>query len=120
MSFGDGAFKNAALRPDPHSAAGQIDCDIGHDLSVRIRHETNEAAFGKHLPRHDATPLAQGARSVSFGLRQCHPGSTASSASTASGAGGSIQPAFTRASMMIAFASSAVRLNLSSPPGPRT
>ena len=125
MAPGDSAFKNAPLRRNPHSAAGQSCRNIRHQLSLRIDPEANKTTFGKCFARNDATTLAHSPSSVCFCLGQSRHHSALCSSSSADSsiscsAGASIQPAFTRASMMMMFASSAVRLNFSSAPGTRT
>lgn len=122
----NGAFKGFAPGRDPHSAARQFCGQVGYHNSLRVDHETYEASIAMRFARDDAAALAAADRSfrIAQGRLSRHASCcsicSGASASGASGAGGSIQPAFTRASMMMALASSCVRLKPSSAPGTRT
>src|SRR5579871_2757438 len=122
MALGDRAFKHPAVRRYPHSPTGKSRRDVGYDRTLRVDHEAQQLFFRKNAPCDDAAAFPHvGGRIVGEGCMQIHALSCASSAAASSGAAGSsIQPAFTRASMIMAFASSEVRLNLSRAPGTRT
>lgn len=124
LVLGHGNFKHVLPGRDPKSAAREPGGEIGNYLAVRIGNEPYELAFGQHFSRDNASPLTT--RRIGFTWRRarcCRHASpySCSSDSSATGSGSSsIQPAFTRAFMTIAFASSDERLKRSRAPGTRT
>ena len=121
---GNRNFKNAALSRDPESASRKGGGDVGDHAAVGVRHEADQLLFRQHLAGNDAAPLAHRLRIIGLGRtwRFRHASSCSSETASSAGCSGnsSIQPALTRAFMMMALASSVERLNDSRAPGTRT
>src|SRR6185437_14094480 len=101
--------------------------NIGHHHAIGPGDKTQQTVLGQNLARDNVTPLAlvcahRVVRLVLYRLHQASAGSSPSPPSSAasSSTSSSIQPALTRAFMMMALASSLERLKLSSAPGTRT
>jgi len=124
LVLGDRNFKHLLPGRDPQATAREPGSKVGNDLAIRIGNEPYELAFGQDFSRDNATPFTTGRiLFTSRRARCCRHASpySCSSDSSATGSGSSsIQPAFTRAFMTIAFASSDERLNRSRAPGTRT
>src|SRR6185312_5606314 len=124
MVLRDRAFKDRAVRAHPNSAPRQFRRDVGNHIAIGRDSEADELRFLAHLARDDALPFAHRLTVLFDGHRQIQASSSlavsssATSSSTTSGSS-SIQPIFTRAFMMMALASSAVRLKPSRKPGTR-
>ena len=128
--FSTAVVDGLARRRHPQAAARQFGRDIGHDLAIRRGDKADQTMLsGMISPDDDAAAFA---RRIALPVVLIHvvrrSGHQASvvllgfgvSSAGASSTGSSIQPILTRAFMMMALASSAVRLKPSSAPGTRT
>ena len=137
-SFGDGACQyraRSALTQMPRP--GSLAATSGTIIAVGADDKADERVFGQHFARDDAAAFARAraaqllafARVIGDAARLSRSAflrgfagflGTVFGSSAGSSGNSSIQPIFTRAFMMMALASSAVRSKPSSAPGMRT
>ena len=132
--FLHGLGEGGAAGLHPHTPTRQLGAHIGNHVAIGIGDEPDKTVLGQNFARDDVTTLAQAGVVDNHGVRHrivlvdfdrcCHQASvvsspSATSSSTTSGSA-SIQPMATRAFMMMALASSLVRLKPSRAPGMRT
>ncbi len=124
MVLRDRNFNRATIGRHPESPAGEPDADVRNHAAIGIGYEADQPVVRQHLARDDAAAFANRIGLIGLDRRRCcrHTSPCSSTASSSAGSSGSssIHPAFTRAFMMMALASSVVRLNDSSAPGTRT